>query len=362
MTGRPTPATTPPWAVVTASSAAASASPLAWTSAVASSARRVVRCGAPGAVEGGDERPRRRVDPAAAGRAQEDDPRRRGEVDAERRRARGQGRQPALVGRGERLLEQRAAHGLLLRAGDLAEAAERGQQRRAGLGRGLHEPVQAPGPAAGEHEPARRRVLPRRDRRRDGVAARDLELGQPRLAPRDGRAQLGHGRAADDDLGLAARADDDHRRVEEACEPLGHHALGLRAAQGVDEVALQRRQPPEDADLVAHQRALDVVDDLAERRLVRDGEEREAALGGGLDQCAGHAAEHDALAEPERGRPRVVELRDELALGRRAAAQAHAGRQHHPLGLEEARRRLDLDHVRTGDRAGRRAVLARQQP
>ncbi len=362
MTGRPTPATTPPWAVVTASSAAASASPLAWTSAVASSARRVVRCGAPArsraatSVRAGASIPpppgaRRRT--IRAGSRQ---------VDAERRRARGQGRQPALVGRGERLLEQRAAHGLLLRAGDLAEAAERGQQRRAGLGRGLHEPVQAPGPAAGEHEPARRRVLPRRDRRRDGVAARDLELGQPRLAPRDGRAQLGHGRAADDDLGLAARADDDHRRVEEACEPLGHHALGLRAAQGVDEVALQRRQPPEDADLVAHQRALDVVDDLAERRLVRNGEEREAALGGGLDQCAGHAAEHDALAEPERGRPRVVELRDELALGRRAAAQAHAGRQHHPLGLEEARRRLDLDHVRAGDRAGRRAVLARQQP
>ena len=195
-----------------------------------------------------------------------------------------------------------------------------------------------------------------------GVPSAVANSTSPAGATGHARAQLVDGRPADDDLRRAVRADDDHGRVEEAPEALGHHALGLRAAQRVDEVALQRGQPPEDADLVARERALDVVDDVAERRLVRHREHREPVLAARLDERGRHALEDDALAEPEPAGARGGELAHEVALGARAPAQPHARREHHPLGLEEARRRLDLDDVRAGDRAARGGLLAAQQP
>ena len=62
--------------------------------------------------------------------------------------------------------------------------------------------------------------------------------------------------------------------VEEARQAVDHRLLRLRRAQRVDEVALQRGQTAEDVLLAARQRAVDEVDDLPERRLVRHGEDR----------------------------------------------------------------------------------------
>ena len=50
--------------------------------------------------------------------------------------------------------------------------------------------------------------------------------------------------------------------------------------------------------------------------------------------------------EPRAAAPGRVELGDQPALRAGVAAQAHAGRQHDPVGLEPRRRMLDLDRVR----------------
>ncbi len=295
--------------------------------------------------------------------ADHDDAGRAREVQPERRRARGQRRQPALLGRGERLLEQRAADRLLLGARDIAETRHRGEQRRARLGGRLDEAVETGARPPGDDEPAARRAVVRGDRGGDRLCpAGGRELEESRRAAGHAGAQLVDRRPADDDLRPAVRADDDHGRVEEPPEALCHRALGLGAAQRVDEVALQRGQAPEDADLVARERALDVVDDVAERRLVRHREHREPVLATRLDERGRHALEDDALAEAEPTGACGGELADEIALGARVPAQPHARREHDPLGLQESGRRLDLDDVRAGDRATRGGLLTAQQP
>ena len=219
VTGRPTPIASAGWAAVTASSAAGGRV-LARLDERGQPRprRRVVRCGAPA------RRGRRRASAAGAstplaGRAQDDDPRRaaKSTPNAAARAARGVS--PRSLGRGERLLEQRAAHRLLLRARDVAEAAERGEQRRAGLGGGLDEPVEAPGPRGrrARASAAGASVRPRGSAPRPASPVRRPRTRPaPGRAPAHARAQVADGRPADDDLRLAVRADDDHGRVEEA--------------------------------------------------------------------------------------------------------------------------------------------------
>jgi hypothetical protein len=93
------------------------------------------------------------------------------------------------------------------------------------------------------------------------------------------------------------------------------------------------------------------VDDLAERRVVRDREDREGALVRDLDQRGRHVLEAEPDAEAERGHAGVLERRHERALRLRVPAQPHAGRQHHPLAREPARGLVDLYRVRAHDLA-----------
>ena len=103
------------------------------------------------------------------------------EVDAERGGARAQGQQVALLGRLERLLQQRGLHRLLLVAHDVAEAGHGREQRRRRLGGRLGDPPREARARGGQHEPARGLIGARRDRRGDRVPVVDVQLRQSRL-------------------------------------------------------------------------------------------------------------------------------------------------------------------------------------
>jgi hypothetical protein len=109
--------------------------------------------------------------------------------------------------------------------------------------------------------------------------------------------QLVGRRPAGEDLGLALRAHEHDAGVEEARQAVDHRALGVGRAQGVDEVALQSGEAAEDVLLAARHGAVDEVDDLAERRLVRHREDGEAALARHVDQRRRDALEAQADAE-----------------------------------------------------------------
>jgi hypothetical protein len=97
--------------------------------------------------------------------------------------------------------------------------------------------------------------------------------------------------------------------------------------------------------LAAGQRAVDEVDDLAERGLVRHGEDRERTLLRDLDERRWHALEAEADAEAQRGHAAGLELGDECALGLGVAPQPHPGREHDPVATQPARRLVDLHGV-----------------
>ena len=265
------------------------------------------------------------------------------EVEPEGRRAGGQRQRVARRDRLERLLEQRRLDGELLVAHHVAQPRHRGQQRGGGLGGGLGELAYEAAPRAGEHEPASA------DGRGHGVPAAHVELDEAGRLLAHRAEQLVDRRLAGHDVGPALGADQHHAGVEEARQPVDHRALGLWRAQRVDEVALQRRQPAEDLLLAAGQRAVDEVDDLAERRLVRDGEDREGVHARDLDERRRHALERQAGAEAERARAAVLKLGHQAALRAGVAAQPDAGGEHHPLRPEPALRLRDLDGVRAED-------------
>ena len=217
----------------------------------------------------------------------------------------------------ERLLEQRRLDGQLLVAHHVAQPRHRGQQRRGRLGGGLGELADEPAPRAGEHEPRARRPAVA-----TACQPLDLQLDEPGRLLADRAEQLVDGRLAGHDVGPALGADQHHAGVEEARQPVDHRALGLRRAQRVDEVALERRQPPEDLLLAADQRAVDEVDDLPERRLVGDREDREGVLARDRDERRRHALERQPDPEAERARPALLELRDQRRAARRRCRAA----------------------------------------
>ena len=277
------------------------------------------------------------------------------EVEPERRRARGQRQQVARLGGLERLLQQRRLDGLLLVAHDVAEPRHRGEQRRGRLRGRLGELGDEAAARARQHEPARRLVGARDDRRRDRVpAARPRARAGRAAAAQTSRQQLVDRRACRRRSRARPSASSSSTLASRKLrQPVDHRALGLRRAQRVDEVALERREAAEDLLLAAGERAVDEVDDLPERRLVRDGEHREAALARDLDERRRHALEAEPDAEPERARPALLELRHERPLRLGVAAQPHAGREHDPVAAEPARRGVDLDGVGAADLAGR---------
>ena len=251
------------------------------------------------------------------------------EVEPERRRAGGQRQRVARRDGLERLLEQRRLDRLLLVAHDVAQPRHRGQQRRRRLRGGLGELADEAAARAGQHEPAR----PPTGRRGDGVPA-----ARPRA--RTGRAAArGPRRSSSSTGGLPATISGRPSAPSSTTlasrklrQPVDHRALRLRRAQRVDEVALERGQPAEDLLLAAGQRAVDEVDDLAERRLVRHREDREAALARDLDERRRHALERQADAEAERARARrPASCGTSAALRVGVAAQPHAGGEHDPV-------------------------------
>ena len=199
---------------------------------VSESSRRWARCGTPGLLEPGDQlaADARELDAGGVAAAGDDhEPRGLGEVEPERRRARRQRQRVVRLGGLERLREQRRLDRLLLIAHDVAQPRHRGEQRRRRLRRRLGELADEATARAREHEPARRLVGLRGDRRRDRVPAVDLELDQPGRLVADLGQQRAHRRLARDDLGPPVGADEHDAGLEELREPVDHRLLGLRA-------------------------------------------------------------------------------------------------------------------------------------
>jgi hypothetical protein len=263
--------------------------------------------------------------------------------------------------RRERLLQQRRLDRLLLVAHDVTEPRHRGKQRRRRLGGRLGELGDEPAPRAREHQPAVGLVGARGDRGRDRVPARHLQLEQPGRLGAHLLQQLVGGRFARDDLGPPLGVQQHHAGVEELRQPIDHRPLGLRRAQRVHQVSLQRGEAPEHVLVAARERAVDEVDDLPERRLVRHREHREVVLLGDLHQRRRHALEPKPHAEPERAHPALLELRHERALRLDIAAQPHAGREHHPIRRQPARGRVDLHRMRAPHRPLARAHASTEQ-
>ena len=193
--GRPTPTTSSAGARSSPPASARSSACGAWTSAVTAPRRRMHSCG--GAALGerpGEllERPveavlgawprcaRRRMTSTIAGG--------HGEVDAERRGARGDRPAVAWRVRLEHLVEQRGAHRPLLLAGDAADAAQR-REHRGGRARRLAREPRRGRPAPARHrEPAGRRAAGRHRRGQD-VRSRRPRTPRPSPAARSPRAR-----------------------------------------------------------------------------------------------------------------------------------------------------------------------------
>ena len=269
------------------------------------------------------------------------DPHARGERDAERGGAGGQAARLGARRELQQLVEQRRADGAFLLARELGEALGRGEQRHGGRGGRSRQGH----PAARRHrQPARRR-----DRHGDDVPAVVLELA---LGDAPAHALgIGHGAR-----GRAVQHE--HARVEHAREPGDHRRARLRLAQRVDQVALDRGQPLVAVQVARQRRPGHVARDVAERRLQRHREHREGPLARLLQQRARHALEHEPQPDAQRADPRGVQLGDQRALRRRAPAQPHPGREHHPVALEEPGRRLDVDRVRARHLARQRVGAA----
>ena len=78
-----------------------------------------------------------------------------------------------------------------------------------------------------------------------------------------------------------------------------------------------------------------------------------------LDERRRHVLEAEPDAEAERGHARLLERRHERPLRLRVAAQPHAGREHHPVARQPARRLVDLDGMRPAHLAARRIPARR---